>query len=378
MKVLQLGKFYPIRGGVEKVMWDLTRGLSDKGIACDMLCARLPYDGADAKDAGLYNGHDTFRFNGCGRVICVPALTKKAATMLSPAMVGWVRNHAAEYDIIHVHHPDPMAALALRLSGYKGKVVLHWHSDIVSQQFFLALYKPLQSWLIRRADRILGTTPVYVASSPYLKDVQGKCGYLPIGIDPVRFSRSDADAIRAKYAGKTLLLSVGRLVPYKGYAYLIEAMTRLPERFHLLLGGKGPLKDTLEDQIRRNGLQDRVTMLGYVPDDDLPALYGAADMFVLPSIMKTEAFGIVQIEAMSCGKPLVATRIPGSGVSWVNEEGVSGYNAEPEDPESLAGAILKVDKDRVRLSDSASRRFNSLFTMESMINQIIKIYENSI
>lgn len=378
MKILQLGKFYPIRGGVEKVMWDLTRGLSQRGVTCDMLCARLSGDGCDAKDEAFFDGRDTISFNEYGRVICVPAITKLAATMISPAMIRWVRRHAAEYDIIHVHHPDPMAALALRLSGYKGKVVLHWHSDIVSQKFFLVMYKPLQSWLIRRADRILGTTPVYVASSPYLKKVQDKCGYLPIGIEPVSFDPARVKSERAMYPGKTLLLSVGRLVPYKGYTYLIEAMTHLPGRFHLLLGGNGPLMGSLERQISLSGLQKRVTMIGYIPDDDLPVLFGAADMFVLPSVMKTEAFGIVQIEAMSCGTPLVATRIPGSGVPWVNEEGVSGMNAEPADAKSLAEAILKVEADKERLSEGASRRFNSMFTMETMINQIIKIYENII
>ena len=181
MKVLQLGKFYPIRGGVEKVMWDLTNGLSERGITCDMLCAKLRKDVADAKDSDKYDGKGIFRLNEYGRVFCVPAWTKKAATMLSPAMVRWLRKHKGEYDIIHVHHPDPMAALALRLSGFRGKVVVHWHSDILSQRFFLALYKPLQRWLIHRTDKIVGTTPVYVASSPYLKDVQDKCTYVPIG-----------------------------------------------------------------------------------------------------------------------------------------------------------------------------------------------------
>lgn len=376
MKVLQLGKFYPIRGGVEKVMWDLTTGLSGAGVACDMLCAKLRSDGPDAKDLPYYGEDGIFRFNGCGRVICVPAWTKKAATMISPAMIRWMRRHAREYDIIHIHHPDPMAALALRLSGFKGKVVLHWHSDILSQQFFLALYKPLQRWLIRRADKILGTTPVYVASSLYLKDVQEKCGYVPIGIEPVRYDAAKADAVRVKHSGETLLLSIGRLVPYKGYTYLIDAMALLPERFHLLLGGSGPLKEDLVAQIREKGLQERVTLLGYIPDDDLPALYGAADIFVLPSVMKTEAFGIVQIEAMSCGTPLVATRIPESGVSWVNEEGVSGRNATPEDAGSLSEAILAVEAEKDRFSQGARKRFQDNFTKEKMINKIIRIYES--
>ena len=376
MKVLQLGKFYPIRGGVEKVMWDLTEGLSAAGVTCDMLCARLRGDGPDERDKALYQGGGIFRFNEYGRVICVPAWTKKAATMIAPAMIGWVRKHAAEYDIIHVHHPDPMVALALRLSGYKGKVVLHWHSDIVSQRFFLSLYKPLQTWLIRRADRILGTTPVYVASSPYLKDVQEKCGYVPIGIDPIPFDAAHAEAIRTRHSGKTLLFSLGRLVPYKGFSYLIDAMSLLPERFHLILGGKGPLKEALEAQIREKDLQHRVSLLtGYIPDETVFALFGAADIFVLPSVMKTEAFGIVQIEAMSCGTPVVATRIPESGVSWVNKEGVSGRNAAPEDARSLADAILAVEAQKENYAEGAARRFRECFSKEIIINKIISEYE---
>ena len=377
MKVLQLGKFYPIRGGVEKVMWDLTEGLSAAGVTCDMLCARLRRDGIDERDKALHQGGGIFRFNEYGRVVCVPAWTKKAATMIAPAMVGWVRKHAAEYDIIHVHHPDPMAALALHLSGYKGKVVLHWHSDIVSQRFFLALYKPLQTWLIRRADRILGTTPVYVASSPYLKEVQEKCGYVPIGIDPIPFDAANAEAIRICHSGKTLLFSLGRLVPYKGFSYLIDAMSLLPDRFHLILGGKGPLKEALEAQIREKDLQHRVNLLtGYIPDETVYALFGAADIFVLPSVMKTEAFGIVQIEAMSCGTPVVATRIPESGVSWVNEEGVSGRNAAPEDARSLADAILAVEAQKENYAEGAARRFRECFSKEIIINKIISEYEN--
>ena len=376
MRILQLGKFYPIRGGVEKVMWDLTKGLSATGVDCDMLCARLRGDGADDKDMPIYDGHSIFRFGEHGRVICVPALAKKAATMISPAMVRWVHRHAAEYDIIHIHHPDPMAALALRLSGYRGKVVLHWHSDIVSQKFFLALYKPLQSWLIKRADRILGTTPVYVASSPYLKDVQDKCGYVPIGIDPVRFDTDRAAVLRAEHPEKKLLLSVGRLVPYKGYRYLVDAMKYLPENCHLVIGGTGPLKGELTRQIQETGLQDRVTLLGYVADSDLPAWFGACDVFILASVMRTEAFGIVQIEAMSCGKPVVATMIPGSGVSWVNKEGVSGLNVPPEDPDAIAKAVRTIMDNPEPYARGASALYRERYTFMRMIDQIIQVYDN--
>ena len=374
MRILQLGKFYPIRGGVEKVMWILMRGLSDQGVDCDMLCARLRGDKADPADQPFQDGMD-FRFNSHGTVYCVNALTKKAATMISPAMVRWLKKHHRDYDIIHVHHPDPMAALALRLSGYKGKVVLHWHSDIVSQKSLLRLYRPLQDWILKRADVIVGTTPSYIKASPYLGGVQDKCTYVPIGIEPIHFSKEGAEAIRQRFPGKTILLSIGRLVPYKGFSVLIRAMKFLPEKYHLIIGGKGPLQKELEEMIEVEGLGGRVTLEGYLPDDKLPDYYGACNIFVLSSIMKTEAFGIVQIEAMSCGKPVVATIIPGSGVSWVNEDGISGRNVTVGDSKAMAAAIENVDERYNVFSHGAKMRFDSMFTEDGMIKSILRIYE---
>lgn len=382
MKVLQLGKFYPIRGGVEKVMWDLTRGLSHRGITCDMLCAMLKDDTMDPSDidrsVSTPDGRE-IRFNDFGRVICVPAIAKKAATMISPSMVSWLRHHSQEYDIIHVHHPDPMAALALRLSGYKGRVILHWHSDILSQKFLLSFYRPLQNWLIRRADKIVGTTPVYVKESPDLKNVQNKVGYVPIGIEPVVFDENAAMSIRNEYRDKKIIFSLGRLVPYKGFDVLIDAAACLGNDYQVLIGGMGPLRDSLQQQIDRLGISDLVKLLGYVADEQVPSLYGACDLFVLSSVMKTEAFGIVQIEAMSCGKPVIATTIPESGVSWVNSDGESGINVAPGDPEALANAIKRICGDKNtynKYSEGAKNRFFTNFTNSNMINNILDIYES--
>lgn len=365
MKVLQLGKFYPIRGGVEKVMEMVTEGLSERGTDCDMLCAS-----ADSAKEG-----QTVTLNDHGRIIVVPSLFKAAGTMIAPKMIGWLRKHAKEYDLIHVHHPDPMAALALRLSGYKGRVFLHWHSDILSQRFFLQFYKPLQNWLIRRAERIVGTTPVYVRESPHLAHAQDKCTYVPIGIDPVLPDPQHTADIRSCFAGKKLILSIGRLVPYKGYSYLIDALTYLPDDYSLVIGGTGPLRESLESQIQDRGLQDRITLLGYVPDTDIADWFGACDCFVLSSTMKTEAFGIVQIEAMSCHKPVVATRIPGSGVAWVNEDGVSGRNVTPGKPEEYAAAIREVTENAEKFGESAYLRFLNCFTRNQMIINIENLYE---
>ena len=364
MRILQLGKFYPVRGGVEKVMYDLTLGISSRGIPCDMLCATREVEPG------------VIRLNPDGRVICVKAYAKVAGTMIAPGMVRYLRKHKGKYDLIHIHHPDPMAALSLWWSGFRGRVILHWHSDIVSQKVFFALYKPLQDWLIRRADRIVGTTPVYIRESPHLQDVQQKCTFVPIGIQPVRPDPERAAALRAQTGAVHLVLSVGRLVPYKGYGYLIDAMSRLPEDWQLVLGGTGPLREALEKQIADLHLEGRVTLLGYIPDEDLPGWYGACDVFVLPSVMKTEAFGIVQIEMMSCGKPVVSTRIPGSGVSWVNEDGVSGVTVPPRDAAALAEGILRAYREAGTLGPGAAELFRMRYTLDKMIDKILYIYDN--
>ena len=364
MKVLQLGKFYPIRGGVEKVMWDLTSGLSARGIDCDMLCAELEKD-------------EIIHLNEHGRVICLKAWMKKAATMIAPKMISWLRKHKDEYDIIHVHHPDPMACLALRLSGYKGRVILHWHSDILKQKTLLKFYAPLQRWLIHRADTIIGTTPVYLKESPYLQDVQEKTVAVPIGIKPVTFDEELVREWKQRYPGKKLVVSIGRLVPYKGYTYLIQACQHLGDDYQVLVVGDGPLMDNLLGEVQEYGVQDCIHFLGYVEDEEMHALLAASDLFVMSSVMKTEAFGIVQIEAMSLGKPVIATRIPESGVSWVNADGVSGLNVPIRNPQALAEAILSICTDEKlhgQFSEGAKSRFHENFTLEGMIDRTIKIY----
>ena len=366
MKVLQVGKFYPVQGGVEKVMYDLMTGLSEAGIDCDMLCAGLE---GDNREVAL---------NAQARLLICKSWFKLAATMISPAMIGRLRNICGQYDIIHVHHPDPMACLALFCSGYKGKVVLHWHSDILKQKFLLKLYRPLQNWLIRRADLIVGTTPVYLEESPFLMNVQQKTACVPIGIDAIQPDLAAIEAIRNQYPGKKIIFSLGRLIGYKGYTYLVDAARFLDDRYLILIGGTGPLLETLQRQIESSGLTEKVKMLGYISDKDLPAYYGACDLFCLSSIQKTEAFGIVQIEAMSCGKPVVATRIPHSGVAWVNAEQESGINVPPENAKELAEAIhsiLKDEKVYAGFSHRAKIRYESWFTQDKMIQKCLDLYQ---
>lgn len=369
MNILQLGKFYPIRGGVEKVMYDLTLGLSQRKVYCDMLCASTE----DYPE-------ETIKLNAYGEVMVLPTRLKLAATMLAPEMIVKLRRIAKYYDIIHIHHPDPMACLALFLSGYKGKVILHWHSDILKQKTLLKLYVPLQSWLIKRADVIVGTTPVYVAESSFLQKVKHKIDYIPIGVSPLKSDQDKVAHIRKQYGDKQLIFSLGRLVEYKGYEHLIRAVADLDDSFHLLIGGKGPLKTSLEALIQELGVEDRVTLLGFIPDEEIANYYDTADIFCLSSIWKTEAFAIVQIEAMSFGKPVVSTHIPGSGVSWVNENGTSGLVVEKENPEALVTAFKKIAADpqlKQSLSEGSKKRYETYFTRDKMIEKALEIYKQA-
>ena len=366
MKILQLGKFFPIKGGVEKVEYDLMRGLAEQGVDCDMLCAALKGKG-DIICSGEH-----------ARLIYCHTWMEIAGTMIAPTMISTLWRICRKYDVIHVHHPDPMACMALFFSGYRGKVVLHWHSDIVRQKYLMGLYRPFQNWLIRRADLIVGTTPVYVEQSDDLKRAQHKITYLPIGTEEIVPDIEGAHQLRERYSNHKIVFSLGRLVPYKGYHNLIEAAQYLSDDYVVVIGGTGPLRENLEQLIKERKLEKKVKLLGFVKDEEVAAYFTACDIFVLPSVQKTEAFGIVQIEAMSCGKPVVATKIPGSGTAWVNAHGISGLNVTPEQPKEIADAILTITKDRDAYevyATGARQRFEKMFTKEKMVAGAMGIYE---
>lgn len=367
MKILQIGKFWPVIGGVEKVMFDLTQGFSSKGIVCDMLCAAMDKES------------QVISLNKCGRVITTRTLLKSNSTMISPEMVLVLWRINSDYDIIHIHHPDPMAAFALVMSGYKGKVVLHWHSDILRQNLLLQFYEPLQRWLLRRADRVICTSPNYAKGSKALTEVANKLSCIPIGCAPVIPDDVGVASLRKKMEGRRVIFSLGRLVPYKGFDNLILAAKYLPDDYMVVIAGSGPCKEKLCKLIAVNNLGQKVRMLGRISDYERNAWMGAASLFCLPSVEKTEAYGIVLIEAMSTGLPVVATNIPGSGTSWVNAHGISGLNVSCGAPKDLADAIIRIIDNKNIAEEygiNARHRWENLFTIERFIDNVADIYRN--
>lgn len=370
MKILQLGKFYPPDiGGIETVMFDITEVLNQqKNIHCDVLCSNNNFEFKE----DIVNDYKVYRTKTFGKYF---------STSITPQMIFKLRNIISQYDIIHVHLPDPMANLALFLSNTKNKkIVIHWHSDIIKQKYILKLYEPLQNWLLKRADKIIATTPKYIKESQYLQKYKNKCVSIPIGIDQTRLTYTDkeVDKIKNKYKYKKIIFSLGRLAYYKGFEYLIQSANYLNDDFIILIGGSGSLKSELESLIIKEKLQDKVKLLGRIEDEQLGNYYKACDIFCMSSIIKSEAFGVVQIEAMSFAKPIVATKIDGSGVDWVNQNMISGLNVEIKNQKALSVAFNNILSDTntyMQYSDNAIKRFNELFKRDKMVSKIVEVYE---
>lgn len=364
MKVLQFGKFFPPDiGGMETFIFDLTEELSRK-IKCDVLCSNSK-NRTLVEDRGNYT---VMRAASFGRVF---------STSLSPEMVLRLKKMGGDYDIIHMHLPDPMAALAYFLARPGSKLVLHWQSDIVRQKSLLKIYGPLQDWLLKRADRIIATSPNYLSGSPYLGKYKDKCAIVPLGIDPKKLVADDEKVagIKNRYRGRPIVLFVGRLIYYKGIEYLVEAMKDV--RGYLLIAGQGELENKIRGLVEKLNLSQKVFLLGRIEEKDLGSYYKACDIFCLSSIHKSEAFGLVQLEAMNFGKPVVSTIIDGSGVDWVNQNGVTGLTVEPKNPKALAVALNSIILEPglgKSFGENGKIRFEKEFDIKTTAGRISDLY----
>jgi rhamnosyl/mannosyltransferase len=364
MKILHIYKdYYPVLGGIENHLRTLAEGLAARGHEVTVLVA----------NPGSHTiTHD---MNGV-RVIKAGRLATIASTPISPAMFLQVRRCQA--DIAHLHFPYPFGDVAQAVCGRARRTVITYHSDIVRQKTLLRFYSPVLRRALQHAQCIIATSPRYAQTSLFLAPQLDKVSVIPYGIDIARFSSADPSrvaAIRAQY-GSPLILFVGQLRYYKGVENLIRAMTQLPGRA-LLIGSETTTRRTELDSLAHElGVADRVIFLGE-HDADLPAYYHASDVFVLPSIERSEAFGIVQIEAMAAGLPLISTEL-GTGTSWVNVHGETGLVVPPRDPAALAAAIntLLGNADQRRAMGEAARaRAQAEFTVERMVDRVCAEYE---
>ncbi|MFY9553125.1 MAG: glycosyltransferase [Blastocatellia bacterium] len=361
LRVLHVGKFYPPHmGGMETHL--------------QALCEKLK----DTIDVGVVvanDGRRTQRESVDGvSVTRAGTLLNLAAAPICPAMVSKIRN--SNSDIVHIHLPNPAAILSYLASGHRGLLVLTYHSDIVRQQMLARGFQPILDKALRRSAAVIATSPNYVDSSPVLAAHRARCSVIPYGIPHERFLQCDGGAVARIHEqyGPRIIVSVGRLIYYKGFEYLIRAMSRVDAR--LLIIGEGPLRGRLERQARESGVMDRVAFLGEISNENIAPYYHAAEVFVLASVARSEAFGIVQLEAMACGKPVVNTRL-NSGVPFVSLDRVTGLTVAPADSDALAHAInLLLDDSKLRATYGAAGRLRveQEFTLDRMVNRTLALY----
>lgn len=334
MRVLQVGKFYPPDpGGVETATRQAVDGLTRLGMESEVLCFAGPGPYDDAA--------------GAIPVTRAPVWATVSSQPLSAAYVRRVVAMAPRFDVLHVHCPNILAALALFLARPKARIVLHWHSDIIGKKTLLALARPLETWLCRRADLVIGPTAVHLSGSDRAGEFVGKGAVVPFCVDatmaaPHKVDAAAVAAIRERLGHRRMVFALGRLVPYKGFDVLVAAARLLPDDAVVVIGGGGPLSGTLARRIESLGLGDRVVLPGRIPDADLSDWFAACDLFCLPSVERAEMFGIVQLEAMAFGKPVVSTAIPRSGVPLVNADGATGLVVPPGDADALGRALARL------------------------------------
>lgn len=367
IRVLQVNKLYkPWVGGIEQVVADFSEGLIELGADVTVLCAQPRGYGV----VEVVDRVEVVRCTSLGMLLGMP---------LSPSFPFVLRSLAGGYDILHFHMPFPLAAAGnwfVRRGTSRPRILVHYHSDIVRQKRWEWAYGPSLKSLMRTADRIIITSPA-LSQSKYVSPHLGKVVVIPLPVDMTKHTEPDRHMVgllRERFGlrgTRPVILFVGRFVYYKGLEYLIEAMAEVDAT--LLLVGTGPLEARLRRLAQR--VSDRVHFLGSLSDAEVAACYELANLFVLPSVEASEAFGVVQVEAMAHGLPVVNTQLP-TGVPWVSQHGVTGLTVPPRDPRALAAAInliLRSPDMAEEFSRNARRRAQE-FRREKILHQLYSLY----
>lgn len=357
MRILHVGKFFPpVAGGIEYFLADLLSAQQALGIAA---AALVHHQGPG------WRFRATTTVAGSPLIYRAPCWGSLFYVPISPAFPLFLDRAIRDFapDLLHFHLPNTSAFAALLLPGARRLPwVVHWHSDVVTstidRRLALAyqIYRPLEQRLLRRSSAIIATSPPYLAASQALRPWRDRCVTIPLGLDqgrlpppaPSRLAQAEG---RWEAGGTRLrLLCLGRLTYYKGQEVLIQAAARLPG-VQVIIVGDGEQRARLAGQIARSGLEDRVHLAGYIPDTEVAALLASCDLLCLPSRERTEAFGLVLLEAMRFAKPVVVSDIPGSGAPWLVELAGNGQRVVPGDPADLARAIAELGGNPHRRQD---------------------------
>ena len=349
MKLLQIPNYYfPHTGGIEQVSRDIVHSLKETNIDQEIICFN-----ENAKRGNFVNNRkkdveevaDGIRIHRCG---CFAKVASQSLSLSYPFRLKQVIKEF-DPDTIIFHYPNPfVASFLLPLIKKNHKFILYWHLDITKQKILGKLFNHQTVKLLERADIVVATSPNYIEGSTYLSKYKEKCMVIPncVSIDFSNITektKEKAKEIRNKYKEKCICFTVGRHIPYKGLEYLIDAGKYLNDNYVVLIGGKGPLTESLKERAKGD---NKIEFLGFISDEDLLAYYLASDVITFSSITKNEAFGISLAEGMSFEKPAVTFTIPGSGVNYVNLNNITGIEVPNKDCKAYAKAIALLNSDK--------------------------------
>lgn len=366
MKVLHLGKYYyPAVGGIESQLRNLNKGLKELNVDQEVVVANTRCETSIEEVDGVK----------------IVRLSNLVTLLSTPICFGWRRYiESSDYDILHLHLPNPMASLHLYKKKIKGRLVISYHSDIVRQRLLKYPVYLITKWLFTRADAIIIAGDDAGMYDRLLHGFSSKCVSIPYGVDTdfwggQKKSFYEIQKIRSTYK-RPIVLFVGRLVYYKGLEFLISAMKDVEGA--LLIVGRGEEEKRLKRLTGKMGLDDRVFFPGFVSEKELAHYYHACDLFCLPSVARSEAFGIVQQEAMACGKPVVSTEI-GTATSVVNVHGKTGFVVPPRDQGALSSALNRLIEDRSlaeEMGRNAKEHVRKRYDNGIVADRVLKLYRD--
>lgn len=362
-------------------MRDAMVALARRGITSIALVHRHSLSFKTIDETFAASGH---RF----RVIQTGTWARLLFTPISPMFPWHLRRviKSTKPHILHLHLPNPSVFWALMLpSARRIPWVVHWHADIITSaqgwgmKLFYKLYQPFEYAVLKRASSIVATSLPYRDSSRPLKKWLAKCHVVPLGVDIERYAKITGESEIIPSTSLLQVLAVGRLTYYKGFRYLIEAAAQV-ENIHINLVGRGEQEEQLKALAASLMLQDRVTFHGILSDMELARQMEKCDCLCLPSIERTEAFGMVLLEAMYFGKATIIGDVKGSGMGWVVDDGVTGLKVKPGDAEALAGAIRRLATNRAELKYLGQRgkeKFDQQFEINHAVAALVDIYQQT-
>lgn len=368
MRILHISKYYyPYMGGVENICKYIVDNSDNHQVA--VLC----FNEKRSCSVDNVDGVTVYRVGSWVNIV---------RQALSPLYFSMFRRALKEFnpDVIQFHWANPFpAAVVMTMIPKDVKLIVHWHMDIIKQAKIYPLIKPIETALLKRANLIVVTSPQYKEGSRPLQPFKEKVRIVPNAMDEKTFvlrgdDQNKIEELKAQYNHKKIVFFIGRHIQYKGLPCLLEAEKLVKSDCVFIIAGSGPLTNELKSSCA----SDRVHFVGRLNDDNLRWHFYAASVFAFPSITKNEAFGVALAEAMYCFTPPVTFTIDGSGVNWVNLNGVTGIEVPNKDVNQYAIALDKLLADEalaVRYADAAHKRVVENFTIPKMMEQMDAIYD---